>query len=73
MEGEEEFDPKGAANAELRYITLELMKIAQKSGKGFREVAEEYLDNASMLSDMITGEQEGEASPSKKATYTRER
>jgi hypothetical protein len=59
MEGEEEGDSKGAANSEIRYMTLELMKLAQKSGKSFDEVAREYLENAEQLHKMILGDPEG--------------
>ncbi|MCX8196892.1 MAG: hypothetical protein N3G80_01070 [Candidatus Micrarchaeota archaeon] len=54
---EEEEDRQMAANSELRYITLELMKIAQKSGKSFDEVAEEFISNADKLQKMIYGEE----------------
>ncbi|MEM4554903.1 MAG: hypothetical protein QXT25_03580 [Candidatus Anstonellaceae archaeon] len=49
----EEEDKHMAANAEMRYITLELMKIAQKSGKSFDEVAAEFIRNAEKLRMMI--------------------
>ena len=42
MEGEED-DGQVAANAEMRYIALELMKLSVKSGRGFDELAREYL------------------------------
>ena len=46
-----------AANSELRYIALELMKIAQKSGRSFSEVAGEYMQNVERLATMISGEE----------------
>jgi hypothetical protein len=55
MEGEE--DGTVAANSEMRYIALELMKLAQKSGRGFEEVAQEYIENAEKLRRMIYGEE----------------
>jgi hypothetical protein len=55
MEGED--DLQATANAEMRYIALELMKIAQKSGRSFEEVAREYLENAELLQKMIAGEE----------------
>jgi hypothetical protein len=62
---EEDEDRAVAANSEIRFIALELMKLAQKSGRSFDEVAAEYMKNAEKLSDMITGE---EIAPVKKAT-----
>lgn len=53
----EEDDGSGmAANSEIRYIALELMKIAQKSGRKFEDVAAEYMRNAEKLSSIIAGE-----------------
>ncbi|MEM4634102.1 MAG: hypothetical protein QW275_03025 [Candidatus Anstonellaceae archaeon] len=49
----EEEDTYNAANSELRFIALELMKIAQKSGKSFDEVAEEFLSNTLRLQQLI--------------------
>ncbi|MEM4348763.1 MAG: hypothetical protein QXN37_04320 [Candidatus Anstonellaceae archaeon] len=49
----EEEDKHMAANAEMRYITLELMKIAQRSGKSFDEVASEFIRNAEKLRRLI--------------------
>jgi hypothetical protein len=61
----EEDDGAGiAANSEIRYIALELMKIAQKSGRKFEDVAGEYMRNAEILAGMISGE---ESLPAKKA------
>ncbi|MCX6769612.1 MAG: hypothetical protein NT051_02945 [Candidatus Micrarchaeota archaeon] len=60
---EHEENDESAANSEMRYITLELMKLAQKSGRSFAEVAEEYLKNAHKLQRMIAGEK---ASPVKR-------
>lgn len=56
MEGEEEKD--ASANSEIRYIALELMKLAAKSNRSFDEVAREYMKNAEKLSNMISGEEE---------------
>jgi hypothetical protein len=56
MEGEEE-DKENAVNSEIRYIALELMKIAARGGKEFKAVAGEYLDNAELLKRMIAGEE----------------
>ena len=57
MEGEED-DGQVAANAEMRYIALELMKLSVKSGRGFDELAREYLENAEKLQRLIYGESE---------------
>ncbi len=56
MDGEE--DEAYSANSEMRYISLELMKLAQKSGKTFEQVAVEYIENTSRLQEMIMGEEE---------------
>jgi hypothetical protein len=55
MEGEEEKDSTAAS--EIRYIALELMKLAKQSGASFEQVANEYLDNTETLSRMISGEE----------------
>ena len=55
MEGEED-GLDGSSNSEIRYIALELMKLAAKSGRGFEEVAAEYIANAERLQEMISGE-----------------
>lgn len=61
-----------SANSEMRYISLELMKLAQKSGRSFREVASEYMKNTALLQDMIIGEEEAPVQQKKKGTSTRE-
>lgn len=53
---EEDDDQAVAANSEIRYIALELMKLAAKSGRSFETVAAEYIQNAEKLSSMIAGE-----------------
>lgn len=60
---EEEENDLGA-NSEIRYISLELMKLAQKSGKAFDEVAQEYLENTCRLQKMIAAG--GTSRPQKK-------
>ena len=40
--------------SELRYITIELMKIATRRKVPFRRVAEEFLENVMTLHDMIS-------------------
>lgn len=40
-------------NAELRFITLELMKIAEKRGVTFKEVAGEYVTNVHLMQKLI--------------------
>jgi len=61
---EEDDERAVAANSEIRFIALELMKLAAKSGRSFDEVAAEYMRNAEKLACMITGE---ESLPVKKA------
>lgn len=46
-------DELASVNMELRMITLELMKIANKQGKDFKDVAIEYIQNAVMLKAML--------------------
>ena len=48
---EEEND--GGSNSEIRFIALELMNLAQKSGKTFDQVALEYMENACKLQKLI--------------------
>ena len=55
---EDEGDEGNGANSEMRYISLELMKLAQKSGKSFEQVASEYMENTARLQEMIIGEEE---------------
>ena len=40
-------------NTELRYITLELMKIAEKRKVPFKKVAAEFVENATTLHELI--------------------
>lgn len=51
---EEEFP--NAANSELRFITLELMRLAQKSGRSFEEVAREFVENTCRLQELVSGD-----------------
>ena len=67
-----EDDDSLSANSEMRYISLELMKLAQKSGRSFRDVAAEYMKNTEMLQDMIMGEEAAQLSSKKKGSSTRE-
>ena len=61
-----------SANSEMRYISLELMKLAQKSGKTFKEVASEYMKNTELLQEMLIGEEDAIPSQKKKGSSTRE-
>ena len=67
-----EDDDGPSANSEMRYISLELMKLAQKSGRSFREVAAEYMKNTALLQDMIIGEEEAPLPQKKKGSSPRE-
>ncbi|VVB74121.1 Uncharacterised protein [uncultured archaeon] len=42
-----------SVNGELRYITIELMKIAAQRKQPFADVAKEFLQNATLLQRMI--------------------
>ncbi|MCX6771659.1 MAG: hypothetical protein NTX79_06400 [Candidatus Micrarchaeota archaeon] len=67
-----EDDESYSANSEMRYISLELMKLAQKSGKSFREIAREYMENTALLQEMIIGGDEASTASKKKGSSTRE-
>lgn len=47
-------DDAAGINSELRYITLELMKLAQARNKNFNDVANEFIANAYQLREMIS-------------------
>ena len=51
----DEFDEyeRYSANAEIRQLTLELMKIAIRTKKSFEEVAKEYIRNVYYLSELL--------------------
>jgi len=70
MEGED--DEAYSANSEMRYISLELMKLAQKSGQTFEQVAAEYIANTARLQEMIMGEEPAPQPQKKKGSSTRE-
>jgi hypothetical protein len=53
----EDEDNQNAANSEIRFITLELMRLAQKSGKSFEQVAADYVRNTCYLQELIAGGQ----------------
>ncbi|MFH1447716.1 MAG: hypothetical protein ABIG39_02535 [Candidatus Micrarchaeota archaeon] len=42
-----------SANSEVRYISLELMKIACKEKRSFKEVAHEFVDNVYYIHMLI--------------------
>lgn len=50
-----EFEEDGpyAANSELRYITLELMRLAEKKNVTFEQMADEYVKNTFHLKKLI--------------------
>ncbi|MBI4399742.1 hypothetical protein HY570_03250 [Candidatus Micrarchaeota archaeon] len=41
-------------NAEMRYITIELMKLAAKKNKSFDEIAREFIGNVYRLNRVIS-------------------
>lgn len=47
-----------SANAELRIIALELMKLAAERKTSFKEVAKEYIRNVYLLKRMLDGQKE---------------
>jgi hypothetical protein len=42
--------------SEIRYITIELMKIANERKVPFKKVAKEFIDNVNLLMKIIEGE-----------------
>jgi hypothetical protein len=42
-----------SVNSEMRFITLELMKLAEKKKMSFKEVANEFISNVFVLDGMI--------------------
>ncbi|MBN2478544.1 hypothetical protein JXB01_04615 [Candidatus Micrarchaeota archaeon] len=62
-------DDMSSINTELRYITVELMKIAEKNGKTFEEVSREYIENVKLLHGKINSlsEQERQSEACKKS------
>ncbi len=53
----DEFDDEFfSTNSELRYLTLELMKIAVRKNKSFEEVAREFIKNVYYLQQLIERE-----------------
>ena len=50
---EDDFEDFSGVNSELRYLTLELMKIAVKKGISFKEVCNEFIENVEHLHTTI--------------------
>lgn len=46
---EEDFEELIAVNSELRYLTLELMKLSYKRKKNFKLVVNEFISNTEFL------------------------
>ena len=46
-------DEIASVNSEIRYITLELMKLASRRRTSFAEVANEFISNAYILENVI--------------------
>ncbi|MFA6035961.1 MAG: hypothetical protein WC759_03315 [Candidatus Micrarchaeia archaeon] len=57
------YEELAGVNAELRYITVELMKIASERHITFQEIAAEYIDNVYFLDNAIRA---GKAAQEKK-------
>ncbi len=49
----EQDEDKGGANSEMRYITLELMKLAARKKLPFRKIASEFVENAYSLAELL--------------------
>ena len=52
MQTDIEDDPS-SVNVELRYLTLELMKLATKEGRTFEQISQEYVKNVFLLQTLI--------------------
>ncbi|MFN3909639.1 MAG: hypothetical protein ACK4J0_00180 [Candidatus Anstonellaceae archaeon] len=50
---EEEKSERGEINSEIRYLTLELTKLAKKTKIPFRKIAQEYVKNVFMLEEIV--------------------
>ena len=46
-------EEQASANAEMRYLTLELMKIAAKRKSSFADVTNEFIDNVYSLEKLV--------------------
>ncbi len=53
----DELDEVAAINSEIRFLTLELMKLAATSGKTFDQVTREYVQNTFGLYRVLTESQ----------------
>lgn len=64
-------EESASANSELRYITLELMKIANKKKKRFKEVARDFIRNVYSLRRLVKKSSHiGKATETKKSAET---
>ncbi len=52
----EGLDELSAVNGELRFLTLELMKLSYKRKKSFKEVVGEFVENADFLKKRLAEE-----------------
>ena len=59
------FDDNGSINSELRYITIELMKIAAQRNASFEDVCQEFLLNANHLHGLIQKLEEESPAPAR--------
>lgn len=66
-------DDKGSANSEMRYITIELMKLASKRKLAFRKVAGEFVENAYTLAEMLQDVPSAQKGRQKKGNATTNR
>jgi len=70
---DEENEGQMAANSEIRFISLELMKLAQKSGKSFEQMAEEYLENTCRLQELLFGSNGSSKTRAKRGSLSRQK
>ncbi len=61
-------DETVSVNSEVRYISLELMKIAAKEKRSFREVAGEFVNNVYYMHSLIQRGSSDETAETKKTT-----
>ncbi len=53
-------DNGASVNTEVRFLTLELMKLAAKKGVSFEEVLEEYIENTCTLKQVLSAPYESQ-------------
>ncbi|MFH1200202.1 MAG: hypothetical protein V1708_03985 [Candidatus Micrarchaeota archaeon] len=66
----EDYDEETAANSELRFLTIELMKIAVSTNRGFDAVLCEYFENAYKLKSRLLMEEAHDEPDAREARHS---